>query len=194
MPASSTVRWLERPRILLRMSAIRYPQRDRVTKAPSQAPGPITTHTQLARGYPDFRKLWCEKTVNSHWCSTQSNDIPSREMETYHSSAPTWTFGYAILWGGFTSVLPLIVPEQYPTRAILILTSVLGLVMIALGVAIYRRRQWAAWTLVAFALFDIGTRAILRQSGFLMPIILLAFALTAAIQLRCDTRRLATAS
>jgi|HubBroStandDraft_5_1064220.scaffolds.fasta_scaffold1625248_1 hypothetical protein len=63
--------------------------------------------------------------------------------------------------------------------------------MAALGFAVLRGHRWAAWSLVAIALLDIVTRAMLGHSGYLMPGLLLAFALTAAIRIGEDRRRAA---
>ena len=106
----------------------------------------------------------------------------NRNTLSTRSSAPTWTFGYAILWGGFSVILPLL--QDYPSSWAAILTSLLGLMTIGVGYAAYRRKQWAAWVLVAFALVDIGAEEIVRASGYIMPGVLFAFALTSAIALR----------
>jgi len=103
-------------------------------------------------------------------------------VETNRSSAPTWTFGYAIFWGGLSAVMPLM--TAYPSRTVAIATSVLGLVVIGLGYAVYRRSRLAAWILVGFSLFDVAYRIILRHSFDLPAGLLFAFALTAAISMR----------
>ena len=110
-------------------------------------------------------------------------------IHTRFSAAPTWTFGYAALWGGLTATLPLIWPQQYPSQAMRIGTMLEGLIIIGLGVMVYRRKRWAAWTLVAIALLEIGVRLVSHASGALMPFILFAFALVAVGQLRREANR-----
>jgi uncharacterized membrane protein len=105
-------------------------------------------------------------------------------MPNARSTAPTWTFGYAVLWGGLSVAMPFLVPEEYPSQPAMIGTSILGIATILFGLAVYRRKQWAAWSLVGFSIFDIATRIILGHSGALMPIILLLFSLNAAMSLR----------
>ncbi len=99
------------------------------------------------------------------------------------SSAPSWTFGYAIFWGGFTAVVPFISLSEYRSVAIAVGTSLLGIVVIALGIAVCKRKRSAAGALVAFALFDAASRAFQGASRYLMPGLLLVCALTAAIKL-----------
>ena len=113
---------------------------------------------------------------------------------TRFSAAPTWTFGYAALWGGLTAALPLISPQKYPLQAMRIGTLLEGLILIGLGVMVYRRNQWAAWTLMAIALLEIGLRFVSRANGALLPFILFAFALVAVGQLRREANRPATIS
>jgi hypothetical protein len=108
--------------------------------------------------------------------------IQKQAVETNRSSAPTWTFGYAIFWGGLSAVMPL--TTAYPSPTVAITTSILGLLVIGLGYAVYRRSLLAAWILVAFSLFDVVSRIIHGHSGFIMPGLLFLFALNAAISLR----------
>jgi hypothetical protein len=98
------------------------------------------------------------------------------------------------LWGGLTAAFPLIRPQQYPLQAMRIGTMLEGLIIIGLGVIVYRRVRWAAWTLVAIALLEIGARLVTHVSGVLMPFILFAFALVAVRQLRRESNGPATVS
>jgi hypothetical protein len=79
--------------------------------------------------------------------------------------------------------MPLILMAEYPSTAAAVGTSVLGVVVIAAGFAVYKRKRWAAWGLVVFALIDVAARAVQGYTGYLMPALLFAFALTAAIKL-----------
>ena len=99
------------------------------------------------------------------------------------SSAPTWTFVYAVFWGGYNAVMPFVTTEQRPSLAAAILSSLSGVIVVGLGFAVYRRSQTAAWLLVAFALIDLAVRIVGRPS-LVMPFPLLAFALLAAMYLR----------
>jgi hypothetical protein len=84
--------------------------------------------------------------------------------------------------------MPLTMLHEYPSPAAAIATSILGLAVIGLGFAVYRRSQLAAWILVAFALYDTAARILQGHTGFLMPGLLFAFALCAAISLRKQTQ------
>ena len=105
-------------------------------------------------------------------------------MATDRSSAPSWTFGYAVFWGAFTVVVALAAPEGYPSAAISIATAILGLVTVGLGVGVYRRRLLAAWALVGLALLDIAVSIRSHRSGYLMPGILLALAMASVSAIR----------
>jgi hypothetical protein len=109
-------------------------------------------------------------------------------MGSKRSSSPTWTFGYAIFWGGLSAVMPFAMLREYPSLAAAILTSLLGLAVIGLGFGVYRRSRLAAWVLVVFALFDVLSRLVQRHSGYLMPGILFALALASAISMRRQTQ------
>jgi hypothetical protein len=109
-------------------------------------------------------------------------------MGINRSSSPTWTFGYAMLWGGLSAVMPFAMLREYPSVQAAILTSVLGIAVVGLGYGVYRRSKLAAWILVVFALFDMLSRLVQGHSGYLMPGILFAFALTAAISMRRQTQ------
>lgn len=85
------------------------------------------------------------------------------------SSSPTWTFGYAIFWGGLSAAMPFAMLREYPSLASAILTSFLGLATIGLGYGVYRRSRVAAWILVGLALFDMLSRFVQGHSGYLMP-------------------------
>ena len=101
------------------------------------------------------------------------------------SSAPTWTFVYAVFWGGYSAIMLFVMAERTcPSFAAAILTSLSGVIVIGLGFAVYRRSQIAAWLLVAFALSDLAARIVGGRSGLVMPIPLLAFSLLAAMYLR----------
>jgi hypothetical protein len=72
---------------------------------------------------------------------------------------------------------------EYPTQIVAALTAVLGLFAIALGYFTYRRREWAAWVLVGFSIFDAVSRVWAGHTGYLIPILLFAFAFNAGFQL-----------
>ena len=74
--------------------------------------------------------------------------------------------------------------REYPSRSSAIFTSILGLAVIALGFAVYRRSRLAAWILVGFSLLDVLSRILKGHNGYLMPGVLFVFALNAAIALR----------
>jgi hypothetical protein len=93
-------------------------------------------------------------------------------------------FAYAVAWGGLTIVLPFVATAEYPSLGIAIAISILGAIQVALGFAVRRRSQMAAWGLVVFALLDILIRISTGTTGFLMPLILLVLSFPAAIYLR----------
>ena len=99
------------------------------------------------------------------------------------SSAPTWTFVYAAFWGGYNAVMPFVTTEQMHSLTYLILSSLSGAIVVGLGFAVYRRRQTAAWLLVALALIDMAG-LIVQGLPILMPFPLLAFSLLAAMYFR----------
>jgi hypothetical protein len=109
-------------------------------------------------------------------------------VATDRSSAPTWTLGFVVLWGCFTVFVASAAPEEYPSPAISVATAILGLVTIALGLAVYRRKSWAAWTLAGLAVLDIMARIRFSRSGYGLPGILLALALTSAFAIRKETQ------
>jgi len=108
-------------------------------------------------------------------------------------SSPTWVLGYTILWGGWIAIGSLLVFSNHSSLKIVAATSFFGAVgIIALGFGVYRRDRWAAWGLVAYAATDVAARAAHGRGGEILPGILLALALIAAISLWREAKHLAT--
>jgi len=108
------------------------------------------------------------------------------------SSVPTGTFAYAVFWGGLSTALALISPQEFPTPTMAILTSILGVAVIALGYGVYRRKQFAAWAFVAFSALDVGARILSHGSGYIMRGLLFWDALASAVVLRREAQLPAT--
>ena len=113
----------------------------------------------------------------------QSKSIVGIAVNNKSSSAPKWTFGYSIFWGGLSAILPFIISNEFPSHKAAVVTMGFGVLTIVLGFLVYKRIRWAAWALVILALLDTAARAIQGHSGYLMPGLMLAFALTAAVKL-----------
>jgi len=95
----------------------------------------------------------------------------------------TSTFWYALVWGGFTLVIPWLMSAQYSSLPTMIGTSVFGAAIIAFGFLLRRRSRASAYGLIALALLDMVTRFLMHQAGYLMPLVLLVLAFRAAIYL-----------
>lgn len=80
-------------------------------------------------------------------------------------------------------VVPFLVLAEYPSVVAAVATSLSGAAVVGLGYAVYRGKGWAAWTLVVFAVVDIVARNVHERGGFLMPLILIFAALSAASSL-----------
>ena len=85
----------------------------------------------------------------------------------HRSSALAWVFGYTLLWGSLSAILPLIVPSQYRPLAAAVGTSLLGAITIGLGFGVYRRSRVAV---VASAVLEVMARIASHHTGLLMPL------------------------
>lgn len=107
-----------------------------------------------------------------------------------HPFSVTGTFICAVIWGTMTMLIPLL--EVRHERAEYVRgeiaaaspTMISGAIVVALGFGVFWKKPWAAWLLFGYALFDIISGAASHDSGYLIPLILLVFALFAAISLK----------